>query len=248
MPHLYPRAHEATVRVLQRNGIGVVAPAERTALAHNTALSSRSNEAASTEGSRQPVPDWVRTPPKLVGNSYRRTAVSDPFSTDDECRRQLDGRMKVITCEYLGELLGISNSWPDRPIEEGFATAMLRGLGISPVYIRKNICRDEYIEHIGSSVDQMIGNGFGQMRRIHVLMEFDDAVQSDLKERWKDSQLVERLAVVGGGAFGIVALVGLMFAYLKFDTATKGYYTRWLQVALGLVTILVVAVLTVMLG
>ena len=54
--------------------------------------------------------------------------------------------------------------------------------------------------------------------------------------------------MVGGGAFGIVALVGLMFAYLKFDTATKGYYTRWLQVALGLVTILVVAVLTVMLG
>ncbi|MCH8065275.1 MAG: 4Fe-4S dicluster domain-containing protein [Chloroflexi bacterium] len=29
MPHLYPRTHEATVRVLERNGIGVVAPPEQ---------------------------------------------------------------------------------------------------------------------------------------------------------------------------------------------------------------------------
>jgi hypothetical protein len=228
----------------------VVPPAAHTAAAHSTTLSPSVSGAAHAAVPRQPMPEWVKIPPKLVGNSYRRTAVSDPFSTDDECRRQLDGRMSVITCEYLGELLGINDSLgrSGGPVGEGFAMAMLRNLGISPVYIRKNICRDEYIEHIGSSVDQMIGSGFGQMRRIHVLMEFDDAVQADLKKRWKDSRLVERLVVVGGGAFGIVAIVALLFAYLKFDTATKGYYTRWLQVAIGLVTILVVAALTVILA
>ena len=56
------------------------------------------------------------------------------------------------------------------------------------------------------------------------------------------------LWAVGGGAFGIVAIVALLFAYLKFDTATKGYYTRWLQVAIGLVTILTLVALAAIFG
>ena len=78
------------------------------------------------------------------------------------------------------------------------------------------------------------------MRRIHVLLEVPDDVQQDLVRRWRDFMLVERMQVVGGGAAAVLAFVGVVFTYLKIDTATRGFYSRRLQLVAALATMLIV--------
>jgi hypothetical protein len=198
-----------------------------------------SSDEAGTAGSTAPraseEPDWVTRLPERAGNIYRRTVVSEPYSTNEECYEQLEHELMVATGQYLDDLVG-SGEAPEH------GTRRLERLGINAGYVRANICEDDYREYLDSSVNEIAGSSIGAMRRIHVLLEFDEAVQSYLKREWKDHLLEERLAVVGGGAMAVLSLVGLVFAYLRIDTATRGFYTRHLQVAAGIVTLLIIAI------
>ena len=105
-------------------------------------------------------------------------------------------------------------------------------MDITPGYIRRNICKDEYVETYMSDAVQR------EMTKVYILMEFDAEAQRRLRRKWKDSQLEERLAIVGVGSGAVLLLIGAVFGFLKFDTATKGFYTKRLIFGVIGVTIL----------
>ncbi len=184
-------------------------------------------------------PAWVETSPKRVGDIYRVALASDPYTTKRECDEHIDRLITIATAEYLGELMGErryagydtrSESW-----QYGWALRRLSGLDITPHFIRQNICSDEFDEIVASSV--------GPMHKVYVLMEFDKNVEVALRDKWKESQIEERLTKVGVGAAALLSLLGMVFAYLKFDTVTQGFYTRYLKVAATVVTIILIAAL-----
>ena len=184
-------------------------------------------------------PAWVETPPKRVGDVYQVAVVSEPYTTKPECDEHIDRLITIETAEYLDELLGeqrfamYSNQSESRRWH--WARNRLSELDITPHFIRQNICKDEFDEIVASSV--------GPMHKVHVLMKFDKDVEVALRRKWKESQIAERLTMVGVGAAALLSLVGMVFAYLKIDTVTKGFYTRRLQVAATVGTIIVIAAL-----
>ena len=193
-------------------------------------------EISNTDQATHTVPDrpeWVGIAPRFVGNVYRTSVVSGPFSSTEECRVEIDNEIPVIVCEYLDRIVDTRLA----PVNLTSAEKQLRKLGITPDYIRSKIWRADYTEFVDSSVNS-IGMEMGKMQQLHVLLEFDDEVKYDLKQRWQDSLLKERLVTVGFGSSLLLIFLGLVFGYLKIDTATKGFYTRHLQVAAGLVTII----------
>ncbi len=174
-----------------------------------------------------------------MGDVYRVAIASDPYTTNRECDEHIDRLITIATAEYLDELMGErryagydtrSESW-----QYGWALRRLSGLDITPLFIRQNICTEEFDEVVASSV--------GPMHKVHVLMEFDKNVEVALRDKWKESQIEERLTKVGVGAAALLSLLGMVFAYLKFDTVTQGFYTRYLQVAATVVTIILIAAL-----
>ncbi|MFV2069595.1 MAG: hypothetical protein ACC645_21735 [Pirellulales bacterium] len=191
------------------------------------------------------IPTWVRTTPKLVGSVYRRTIVSDPFSTDRECQQQLDDEMMLITCQYIDDLLGLRprSGLRDEAQDMTRAHRRLAHMKITPAYLRQTICKDEYHETVDTPVNELAGADMGRMRRIHLLMEFDGDVRADIKDRWREAELAGRLSTVGGGVALLIGCIAVVFGYLKLDTATKGYYTRRLQLAAGLATIVLMGAL-----
>lgn len=176
-------------------------------------------------GSKLAKPDWVTNPPRRVGNVYRRVVTSDLYSTVEECQLQLEGQLQEAVRERVESLVseGVERS-AFMPGPETF--------GISIDYIMREICKDEYTEIVDAS--------FGEMRRMHVLMEFTPAVENRLKTVWQEHKRRHRLGIVGKYAGLALGLLASIYCLLQFDTWTRGYYTKRLLVGVPVVIIAVV--------
>ncbi len=170
-------------------------------------------------------PGWVDWPSKRVGNVYRQVVVSDPFSTVEECFLDLEDRFQDVVQVRMRSLIAVQSKSP-------IAIPQPAKFGVDLDYIMSEICREEYTETVSSSV--------GDMRRVHVLMEFDAVVDHHLRASWQRYERLRRLGAVGGMAG--LAMGGLALAYglLRFDTWSRGYYTKRLLIGVPAAIIVLV--------
>jgi hypothetical protein len=113
-------------------------------------------------------------------------------------------------------------------------------LGITIDYIRREIAKDEYLETVERS--------FGPMMKLYTLLEFTPAVDRELTARWDNYRRQERLASVGVGAASVLASLALAWGLLRFDTMTKGYYTKRLFIGVPAAIISLVSLLALLLS
>lgn len=174
-------------------------------------------------------PQWVKSPPKRVGQVQRDVLVTDEWSTEAECERQRDFALLIKTYEHIQALVGAP--YQPQPLEfkkylnapEGWIAAdhRLRQLelaGITLHFARTEIAREEYLETADRSV--------GPMMKLYTLIEFTPAVDKQLLQSWDAFRRRDRFAAVGLGAGVIVSALGFVYGLLKVDTWTKGYYTK----------------------
>lgn len=170
-------------------------------------------------------PEWVVTPPKQIGNVRKFVVVSDPFVSLEECRRDADRKMQDLTLHRAAELSGASMS---RRLE----AAMLEDLGLGADYARRELCTDEFVDVIDSSV--------GEMKQTYALLEFNesqDALLVDRARAYSRREGLQDVTLIGGG---LLASVATLFGLLKVDTWTRGYYTKrlFLGVPAAIITVL----------
>ena len=172
-------------------------------------------------------PKWVITPPKQVGQVYRASVASDPWATEEECRQQL---MEIVLPQAIARR--IEYLAPSR-VHRKVTVADPLMLGIGPDYILREVCRDEFTGVVDSSV--------GEMKKIHVLLEFDENIDNYLVGAWLQHERQTRFASFG--RIAMLSLTGLAAVYglLRFDTWSKGYYSRQLLVG-GTLAIIALAV------
>jgi hypothetical protein len=123
--------------------------------------------------------------------------VSDPWATKRECDAALNAQLLDATQNYLAARLG--ERAPER-------------LPVDLAYIRHRVCQDEYTEILDTSV--------GPMRRVHVLLEFDEPVARDLLARARAALTHRRLFQAGGAAAAVLAALGVVFGYLSLTKRT----------------------------
>lgn len=173
-------------------------------------------------------PDWVITPPKQVGPTYWASVASDPFVSEAECRRQLEQEQLPAAVAQRINLLVQGR--------DGYAVNLEGPLppGIGLDYIFREICRDQFTGTVDSSV--------GEMKKVHVLLAFTEKVDKRLEESWISSERQQRLESFG--KIAALSLTGLAAVYglLRFDTWSKGYYSRELLVG-SVLAIIALAVL-----
>lgn len=157
-------------------------------------------------------PDWVLSPPKQIGNVRRIVLASDPFATEDECRRELDEKMQKIVIDRAIELSHASF------LGNRFGDPDLHNLGLGEDYIRRELCTDEFIDVIDTSV--------GEMKKSYVLLEFNEAQDALLVDRARAHARREGLVDTTLLAGFLLGGVATLFGLLKIDTWTRGYYTK----------------------
>jgi hypothetical protein len=171
-------------------------------------------------------PQWVKDPPRRVGETHRDVIITDEYATVPECYRAADIQLKLATYDHLARLVGIRN-YADGNLSQLLDGAVsdsrldaLAAMGISIDYIRHEIAREEYVETVERS--------FGPMKKLYTLVEFTPPVDRELRNRWNAHERRERFGIVGLGASSVLGLIGLAYGLLKVDTVTKGYYSKWL--------------------
>ena len=85
--------------------------------------------------------------------------------------------------------------------------------------------------------DPAIGVGLQQ----RALLDFNQDAANHFRGQWRQVVQQRRLLMLGVGAAVLLGLVGTVFAYLKTDTATRGYYTGRLRLAAGLAIVGLIA-------
>ena len=182
-------------------------------------------------------PDWLNVPPGSTGFEFAGAAADDdvqfvlaestPWATESECQRDLDESLREATNDYINKYLNSPRA------------AMLLRYSIDD--IRAHLVKATFEERLF-----LERHGFSS-RKAHALLGFDNVFRVDLDQRWSQIVAVVRLMQTGLGAGVVLALLGSMFGYFRFDTATRGYYTGRLQFAAA-AAILVIAAVGVLLA
>jgi hypothetical protein len=162
-------------------------------------------------------PAWVGAAPKRVGPVYSTVVVSDPYVSKAECDEAIDPQLRDVALRYVDDLLG---------------SGARRFVDLDMSAVRTKMARDEYVELLDTSV--------GPMQRVHVLMEFDNSLRDEFRQQYQAGIRQRRLYQAGGGAVLLVGFLVVMFGYLTVDTATRGFYTRRLQLAAAAAILLIV--------
>jgi hypothetical protein len=161
-------------------------------------------------------PPWVLSPIKSVGSVYRSRVSSDPFVTEAECRRQLEQELLPQAVSNRLEILLPSKLRRKVEVDDP------AHFGINTDFILRDICVDEFTTTVDTSV--------GPMKKVYVLLEFDKYADAELMNKWvahEQSFRLMRLVKIGG-----LSLAGLVLAWglLRFDTYSRGYYSKQLLV------------------
>ncbi|HEX6962462.1 MAG TPA: hypothetical protein VF175_11380, partial [Lacipirellula sp.] len=159
-----------------------------------------------------PRPAWIDDAPQRVGNAERIAVTTDPFTTAEECRFQLQEKVVAVVETRLAELATQANSGSQ------VHAAKLEWLGVEPEHLAEFCPQGEYEETITTSV--------GPMKRLHTLVEFTPPQEQFLLDRWLRYARMQNLELVAGISSLAVAGLALVYGLLKVDTWTRGYYTK----------------------
>jgi hypothetical protein len=212
-------------------------------------------------------PAWVDELPKRTGNIRREVIATEPYATMDECYQAADIYLLLKTYQRIQELAGkpyTDSSLPSLTFEGGRVLAdgkivsygrkfpywaderirALDNMGIGTDYIRREIVAKDPKDNEAREFIETVPVSFGGMKKLYLQIEFTQAVDRDLKKHWDTRLRTERFAIVGGGAGALLSLLGVVFALLKIDTWTKGYYTKRLFIGVPAAIIAGVFLLT----
>jgi len=95
-------------------------------------------------------------------------------------------------------------------------------------YLAANVVKELYSEPYDAP-DLRIENGVVR----HARLEYNEPAANFFRQEWRMVVQEERLLLLAGGVGVFLAFVGTIFAYLKIDTATRGYYSGRLRLTAG---------------
>jgi hypothetical protein len=159
-----------------------------------------------------PRPDWVAQPPRMVGGVQRVVLQAGPYTSLEECYTQLRRELREAVADHIGELVreATANASPYVP--------ELALMGITDGYMIRELLTDQYVEDVEAS--------FGLTKTAWGLVEFSETQDVHLLNAWRNYARRDRIKYTVLLAVGTVSVLGALFALLKIDTWTRGYYTK----------------------
>jgi len=165
-------------------------------------LASRSPDTSQTSTPDDPNvrPDWVDKLPHLEQRQgmevYVATAMVGPYSTAEECDRELAGAIGREVDQYVENRFGRSE-----------------GVRLDPQFVQERLIERRWRENVNVSI--------GAMQQEHVLLVFDQKVQAELEHLWRQVVVAQRLTYAAAGTSALLLLVGSVYSVLKWWPAGK---------------------------
>ena len=172
-------------------------------------------------------PDWVGSEPRKVDGAYQVWITVGPCLNRLECDRELPKELQKAIDEYAAVYMGRRSRGHVRlPLD----------------YVQSEIVKEEWPEEkqVVITPTSQIPKKSVPMIQLHVLLEFDHAVNGRIQEEWDKLVVAERLYGMGALTAVVLALLFGVYAYLKIDLATGGAYRGRLRMAAAAVILTVI--------
>jgi hypothetical protein len=213
-------------------------------------------------------PAWISEVPTRTLDVRREVITTDEYATMQECNQAADVYLVLKAYERIQQLMGrpsggddlpslrfetsgiISDNglvmW-DRQSRYWYDTRMreMNKMGVTADYLRREIVAKDPQTNRGCEFLETTSRTFGPMKKLHMQIQFMPAIDRDLIQRAENYYRQERFGYVGLGAASVLTLLSVVWGLVRFDTATKGYYTKWLffgipgaAIGVGLLSIL----------
>lgn len=226
--------------------------AETTKVELPSASSTTTSAKKETPTASAAPPAWINDPPKRTGDVRREVIITDPYESDEECYQAADIYLMLRTHERLQQLKGdpyVAARLPSITFgNNGIVMAdggyiatgtsptrwtdwrliQLSQMGIGTDFLRRDIVAKNPGNNEPREYLETVQQSFGPMKKLYMQIEFTPAVDRELMQRWDGLARQERFGQVGVGAGFVLALLFSVWGLLRIDTATKGYYSKWL--------------------
>lgn len=167
-----------------------------------------------------PLPEWITSSAKPVGDVWRAVVNAGPYSTADEARAELSAAVLAKTQNYLRDEFGF---------EQPTDLALTGDDVVERLVTQQHVAEQELT--------------FGAMFTAYAQLEIDSSTRAWLEHRVARQQ--QQVAVQQVGGLGAVVLGGLasMLGLLKIDESTQGRFRKRLLLGGPAAIIVVVAAL-----
>lgn len=212
-------------------------------------------------------PAWVDRPPHHIGNTSREVIATDEYQSEQECYQAADIYLLLRTYQHMQQLAGIPSARGPLPsisfnngytMGDGIAFAWngptasmwidarlrdLSEMGIGTEYIYREIVAKDPSDNEPREFLDTVQRSIGQMKKLYLEIEFTPDVDRELRQLWFAHARHERFAIIGVIGGNVLIVLGFIFALLKLDTWTKGYYTK--RLFIGVPAAIIVGLLIV---
>jgi hypothetical protein len=229
------------------------AAADQTSSADNHSVKTASKKQQPTDSLSAGKPAWINKPPKRTGPIRREVIQTDPYVTAEECYQAIDVYLLFRTYEHLQELANqpvLATDLPSITFQKGMTMAdgkliavgdknrqwvdwrpqYLNALGISLDYIHRELIAKDSTNNESCEYLDTVESSNGPMKKLYMELAFTPAIDRDLIQKLDAYARRGKFKLVGVSSAGVFALLFTVWGLLKVDTATKGYYSKWLFV------------------
>lgn len=161
-------------------------------------------------------PSWVDRKPGLVGDDYCISVSSALSVASEDCRPSLNEQLEEAVKDYVADHLG-------SPQANYFIQFDLHEIR------NELVAQDEQHQEFMDVVEVL---SLGPMHQSHAMLRITPEFRERLELRWSEIRQTGRVLKTAGASVGVFVLLVAVFGYFRLDSATKGYYTRRLQLLL----------------
>jgi hypothetical protein len=196
-------------------------------------------------------PAWVDSHPRRTGNFRREVIATEEYATEADCYAAGDVYLLLKTYDHVRQLENLPYQEDDLPsitFQNGSILAngsfiatgkthpqwndlrvlYLQKLGINADYLRRELIAKDPSSKEPCEYLETVERSFGPMKKLYLQVEYSPAFDREVKQRLEANVRQSRFGMVGAGAASVLALLGGVWGLLTIDTATKGYYSKWL--------------------
>lgn len=156
-------------------------------------------------------PEWVDQEPQSDGGVDYVSLSTGPYTSSTECYKTLKSLTREAVEEQTAQLLGSETRAQRVPLDDQF--------------IADNVHLQTYKESLDTTV--------GTMQQWHAHLQFNDQFRNEVEKRWLQVQQSTRLTYAGTLFAGVLAVLGVLYGALSYDTATSGQHRGRLQTVAG---------------
>ncbi|MCA9174149.1 MAG: hypothetical protein KDB14_06635 [Planctomycetales bacterium] len=165
-------------------------------------------------------PEWIDKE-EADGEDFIVSVSSALQTHSKDCRASLDERLREAVEKYVRSHVGDDK------------VAYFIHFDLPEI-------RDRLLDE-GTEFSDVITTSVGPMHQSHALLRFSPDFSRELDLKWAHICQTGRVVRTAGAAVGGLILLSMLFGYFRVDTATKGYYTRRLQMLLAFALVALIA-------